>query len=236
MKLEKNSYTVLCQEKNSITRGLGKKLDHVSFGELSIDVLANILVDYRSIYRPLCQPILGRLSTNMMATLSRYSLSVNSRPILCRRIPWSTCQLKCRSTCQSMNWSSGSLVSADCWSRGCVLADMGLVLGHYSLSVDHGTVATAQATGIEALRMCFMRGNPPYCTQIPQGKHAWNTHIKKIHAKIHKRIHTNQENLRVKLYTQVVIICVYSVYLSSYIAGWASAVVLVRPGGFNSLA
>ena len=142
MKLEKNSYTVLCQEKNSITRGLGKKLDHVSFGGLLINVLANILVDYRSIYWPLCQPILGRLSTDMMATLGRYSLSVNSRPILCQRIPWSTCRSKCRSTCQSMNWSSGSLVSANCWSRGCVLADMGLVLGHYSLLVDHGTAAS----------------------------------------------------------------------------------------------
>ena len=142
MKLEKNSYNVLCQEKNSITRGLGKKLDHVSFGGLLINVLANILVDYRSIYWPLCRPILRRLSTDMMATLGRYSLSVNSRPILCQRIPWSTCRSKCRSTCQSMNWSSGSLVSANCWSRGCVLADMGLVLGHYSLLVDHGTAAS----------------------------------------------------------------------------------------------
>ena len=142
MKLEKNSYNVLCQEKNSITRGLGKKLDHVSFGRLLINVLANILVDYRSIYWPLCQPILGRLSTDMMVTLGRYSLSVNSRPILCQRIPWSTCRSKCRSTCQSMNWSSGSLVSANCWSRGCVLADMGLVLGHYSLLVGHGTAAS----------------------------------------------------------------------------------------------
>ena len=138
----KNSYTVLCQEKNSITRGLGKKLDHVSFGRLLINVLANILVDYRSIYWPLCRPILRRLSTDMIATLGRYSLSVNSRPILCQQVPWSTCRSKCRSTCQSMNWSSGSLVSANCWSRGCVLADMGLVLGHYSLLVGHGTAAS----------------------------------------------------------------------------------------------
>ena len=145
MKLEKNSYTVLCQEKNSITRGLGKKLDHVSFGGLLINVLANILVDYRSIYWPLCRPTLGRLSTDMMATLGRYSLSVNSRPILWQRIPWSTCRSKYRSTCQSMNWLSGSLVSANCWSRGCVLADMGLVLGHYSLLVDHGTAVSQPA-------------------------------------------------------------------------------------------
>ena len=117
MKLEKKSYTVLCHEKNSITRGLGKKLDHVSFGGLSIYVLANSLVDYWSIYRPLCRLILGRLLTDMMATLGHHSLSVNSRPLLCWRIPWSTRWLKCRSTCQSMNWSSGSLVSADCWSQ-----------------------------------------------------------------------------------------------------------------------
>ena len=120
----------------------GKKLDHVSFGGLLINVLANILVDYRSIYWPLCRPILGRLSTDMMATLGCYSLSVNSRPIFCQRIPWLTCRSKSRSTCQSMNWSSGSLVSANCWSRGCVLADMGLVLGHYSLLVGHGTAAS----------------------------------------------------------------------------------------------
>ena len=49
MKLKKNSYTALCLEKNSITRGLGKTLDHVSFGEPSIDVLANILLDSRPI-------------------------------------------------------------------------------------------------------------------------------------------------------------------------------------------
>ena len=93
--------------------------------------------------------ILATLSADTWSTLNRYdgdtrSLQsiVNSRPILCQRIPWSTCQSKCRSTCQSMNWSSGSLVSANCWSRGCVLADMGLVLGHYSLLVDHGTAAS----------------------------------------------------------------------------------------------
>ena len=42
---------------------------------------------------------------------------------------------------------------------------------------------------------------------------------KNVHAKIQEKIHANQENLRVKLYTQIVTICVYSVYLSSYIAG-----------------
>ena len=42
---------------------------------------------------------------------------------------------------------------------------------------------------------------------------------KNIHAKIHKKIHANKENLHVKLYMQIVIICMYSVYLSSYIAG-----------------
>ena len=42
---------------------------------------------------------------------------------------------------------------------------------------------------------------------------------KNIHTKIHKKIHANQENLLVKLYTQIVMICMYSVYLSSYIAG-----------------
>ena len=34
------------------------------------------------------------------------------------------------------------------------------------------TLSTVQATGIAALHACFMRGNPPYCTQIPQEKHA----------------------------------------------------------------
>ena len=116
MKLEKKSYTVLCQEKNSITRDLGKKLDHVSFwgtvdlcigqhlGQLSIDIPATMSADTRS-------------TLDQYDGDTRYSLSVNSRPILCRRIPWSTCWLKCRSTCQSMNWSSGSLVSANCWSQ-----------------------------------------------------------------------------------------------------------------------
>ena len=40
---------------------------------------------------------------------------------------------------------------------------------------------TVQATGIAVLHACFVRGNPPYCTQIPQEKHAWNTGLKKIH-------------------------------------------------------
>ena len=235
MKLEKNSYNVLCQEKNSITRGLGKKLDHVSFGELSIDVLANILVDYQSIYRPLCRPILGRLSTDMMATLGHYSLSVNSRPILCRRIPWSTCRSKCRSACQSMNWSSGSLVLADCWSRGCILVDMGLVLGHYSLSVDRGTVATVQATGIAALHACFMRGNPPYCTQIPWEKHAWNTRIKK-NARKNTRENTRKlgkfacKTLHAGCYN----LCVFG--LLEFLHRWLSECSCTCAGGFYSLA
>ena len=222
--------------KNSITRGLGKKFDHASFGKLSIDVLANILVDYRSIYRPLCQPILGRLSTDMMATLGRYSLSVNSRPILCRRIPWSTCRLKCRSTCQSMNnWSSGSLVSANCWSRGCVLADMGLVLGHYSLSVDRGTVATVQAMGIAALHPCFMRGNPPYCTQIPQEKHTWNTHIKTKYTQKYTREYTQIRKISSKtLHAGCYNLRVFS--LLEFLHRWLSECSCTCTGGFNSLA
>lgn len=39
--------------------------------------------------------------------------------------------------------------------------------------------STGQATGIAASHACFMSGNPPYCTQIPQEKHAWNTRVKK---------------------------------------------------------
>ena len=39
--------------------------------------------------------------------------------------------------------------------------------------------STDQATGIAALHACFMSGNSPYCTQIPQEKHAWNTRVKK---------------------------------------------------------
>ena len=35
---------------------------------------------------------------------------------------------------------------------------------------------------------------------------------------------------------QIVIICVYSVYLSSYTAGWASAELYTCVGGFNFLA
>ena len=31
---------------------------------------------------------------------------------------------------------------------------------------------TVQATGIATLHACFVRGNPPYCTQIPREKHA----------------------------------------------------------------
>ena len=38
---------------------------------------------------------------------------------------------------------------------------------------------TVQATGTAALHACFMRGNLPYCTQIPREKHAWNTRVKK---------------------------------------------------------
>ena len=117
----------------------GKKFYHQRFGK-------NIgsCIFWGTIDRCIGQH-LARLSTDMMATLGRYSLSVNSRPILWQRIPWSTCRSKCRSTCQSMNWLSGSLVSANCWSRGCVLADMGLVLGHYSLLVDHGMAVSQPA-------------------------------------------------------------------------------------------
>ena len=31
---------------------------------------------------------------------------------------------------------------------------------------------TVQATGTAALHACFMRGNPPYCMQIPREKHS----------------------------------------------------------------
>ena len=111
----------------------GKKIGSiVSFGGLLIYVLANILVDYRWIYWPLCRPILSRLLTNMMVTLGCYSLLVNSWPTLCRQTPWSTCWLKCRLTCQSMNWSSGSLVSADCWSQEAV---SWLIWGWYTWSL-----------------------------------------------------------------------------------------------------
>ena len=46
---------------------------------------------------------------------------------------------------------------------------------------------TVQATGIAALHTCFMRGNPPYYTQIPREKHT----CKKIHLKIHEKMHAN---------------------------------------------
>ena len=60
--------------------------DHVSFGGLSIDVSADISVNCQSIYRLLCWLILGRLSNDVLVTLSCYSLSVDSPPILCRQI------------------------------------------------------------------------------------------------------------------------------------------------------
>ena len=138
----KKILTTFYARKKILLPEVWEKIGSCIFWETVDQCIGQHLGRLRSIYWPLCQPILGRLSTDMMATLGRYSLSVNSWPILCQRIPWSTCRSKCRSTCQSMNWSSGSLVSANCWSRGCVLADMGLVLGHYSLLVGHGTAAS----------------------------------------------------------------------------------------------
>ena len=40
------------------------------------------------------------------------------------------------------------------------------------LSASIPSKVTVQATGIAALHAFFMRGNPPYCTQIPPEKHA----------------------------------------------------------------
>ena len=51
---------------------LQKVRDHVSFGGLLIDVSANILVDSRSIYQPLCWPILGRESVEYRLSIDRY--------------------------------------------------------------------------------------------------------------------------------------------------------------------
>ena len=51
---------------------LQKVRDHVSFGGLLIDVSANILVDSRSIYQPLCWPILGRECVEYRLSIDRY--------------------------------------------------------------------------------------------------------------------------------------------------------------------
>ena len=67
-----------------------------------------------------------------------------------------------------------------------------------------------------------MHGNQSYCMQIPREKHV-------KHTKIDEKIHTNKENLCVKLYTQIVIICVYSVY-------WLSECSCTCAGGFNLIA
>ena len=40
------------------------------------------------------------------------------------------------------------------------------------LSASIPAKLAVQATGIATLHACFMRGNPPYCTQIPPKKHA----------------------------------------------------------------
>ena len=65
---------------------LGELLGSCIFWGLSIDVSADISVNCQSIYRLLCWLILGRLSNDVLVTLSCYSLSVDSPPILCRQI------------------------------------------------------------------------------------------------------------------------------------------------------
>ena len=52
---------------------LQKVRDHVSFRGLSIDVSANISVDSRSIYRPLCWQILGPESSGVLLSLTYWS-------------------------------------------------------------------------------------------------------------------------------------------------------------------
>ena len=46
------------------------------------------------------------------------------------------------------------------------------------LSASIPAKLTVQAKGTVALHAFFMGKNPPYCTQIPPKKHAWNTRLK----------------------------------------------------------
>ena len=63
---------ILSIDKTMGKHPLQKVRDHVSFGGLSIDVSANILVDCRSIYRPLCWPILGQESVEYRLNIDRH--------------------------------------------------------------------------------------------------------------------------------------------------------------------
>ena len=65
------------------------------FWAVSIDVLTNISVDCQSTYQPLCQSRAGQVSSNMLAALGHYSLSVDSQVIVGQYL------------------ASGSLI--DCW-------------------------------------------------------------------------------------------------------------------------
>ena len=82
---------------------------------------------------------------------------------------------------------------------------------HYDIySTGHRHCSTTRV--FHAWKSAILHANSTRKTCV---KHS----CKKIHAKIDEKIHANKENLRAKLYTQVFIICVYSVYLSFYIAG-----------------
>ena len=64
------------------------------------------------------------------------------------------------------------------WYRMCKTNERGFA-SNWVLWKQTSAYSTGQASGIAALHACFMSGNPPYCTQIPQEKHAWNTRVKK---------------------------------------------------------
>jgi len=63
---------ILSIDKTMGKHPLQKVRDHVSFGGLSINVSANILVDCWSIYRPLCRPILGQESVEYRLSIDWY--------------------------------------------------------------------------------------------------------------------------------------------------------------------
>ena len=78
----------------------------------------------------------------------------------------------------------------------------------YSTSHGHYSITCV----FHAWKSAILHANSTRKTRV---KHS----CKRLHAKIHEKIHVNQENLRVKLYSHIVKIWEYSVSLSSYIAG-----------------
>ena len=107
------------------------------------DVSANICVDCQSIYRPLCWPILARLSANMLVAGDQFASDIRSLQSIGRYFAEGSSayhqhlanvtadtlveMLVDMSVDASVEWQS---------SIGCISVKTWLVLDRYSLSVD----------------------------------------------------------------------------------------------------